>query len=330
MKTVAILLFALIVLVSCQDETDTTFPEIENTCVFIGLSSYDLSSVTRYDGQPAYSWFDSATGVWWEFNICGRVSGLVMDDQSPLTDCGVDSSICAVNVTAVVQVPSAPPTNVLSKVEIKQYTNAGNVNPQFYEYDSGIGLWYQGDLCSTGENFTSFLFINCDPLSTFTVISVDTSYACYSQIIVNSSLACSGNDVEARPKVCIVSLLFTGGICFAIVSILCCCIACCCARKQRKCNKSNVNNANISFQPLPQNEVVQTQPVIPTAPVSMTPYPSSQFIQMPQYYYYPMQPQFVQQPFGQPATINSNFEEVQVDADEKMAIELQSKFDREV
>jgi len=330
MKTLATLLFALIVFVSCQDETVTT--EIENTCVFTGLdslSSYDLSSVSRSDGQTAYSWFESATGVWWEFNICGKVSSLVMDDQSPLIDCGLDSAVCAVNVTAVVQVPSVPPTNVLTKVEIKQYTNAGNVNPQFYEYDSGIGLWYQGDMCSTGENFTTFLFINCDPLSTFTVISVDTSYACYAQIIANSSLACSNIQDETQPRVCIISLLFTGGICFAIVSILCCCIACCCARRQRR-SKSIMKNQNISFQPLPQNEIVQTQAVIPTAPVSMNPYPSSQFLQMPQYYYYPMQPQFVQPPFAQPAATNNTFEEEQIDADEKIAIELQSKFDREV
>jgi len=327
MKILAVCIFALIVVATSQD-AQTYEPSLTG-CSFSGLNFYDLSTLSRSNGQTAYNVYDSVSGLSWNFNLCGGVSGLTMEDGSPLVECGETSAVCAVNVTAVVQVPSTPPTNVLTKVEIKQYTNAGNVLPEFYEYDSGIGLWYSGDQCSTGDNFTSFLFINCDPLSTFTVVSVDTSYACYAQIIANSSLGCpSVNEIPLRRFVaCKRSLLFTAGICFGIVTILCCCVACCCARRrQRNCKNSN---ATVSFQPLPQEEIVtQAQPVNPTAPVAMNP---TQFMQIPQYYYYPMQqPQFVQPPMAQPVVNNFQVQDVQIDADEKLAIELQSRFDREV
>jgi len=328
MKMLVACVFALIVVASCQDAQ--TVPANTNNCVFSAQNVYDLSTLSLPSGQTAYNMYDSVSGVSWNFNLCGGVSSLTMEDGSPLVECGETSAVCSVNVTAVVQVPSSPPSNVLSKVEIKQYTNAGNVNPEFYEYDSGIGLWYSGDKCSTGDNFTTFLFINCDPLSTFTVVSIDTSYSCYAQIIANSSLGCPVKSDIPIYRACRRSFLFTGGLCFGIITILCCCIACCCARRrQRKCNNA-LNNSTVNFQPLPQEEIIvqQAQPVSPTAPVAMNP---SQFMQIPQYYYYPMQqPQFIQPPMAQPVANNFQVQDNQIDADEKLAVELQSRFDREV
>jgi len=190
---------------------------------------------------------------------------------------------------------------------------------------------------------TSVIF-NCDPNSYLPFYFAQTD-GCYTLITVNSSDYCvEGNNVQLdgdmpplveEHRVIHISIPFL--FLLSIGLLLSVCMCCCCAIRRRRCQirkqQAMSHISNIAFQPIP-NSQMNRYPGPQVAPSSTPQQPQGSVqIPLPAYNPYMIQPQqqFVYYyPSQQAPATQQQHQQVQLDdADEKMAMELQSQFDRE-
>jgi hypothetical protein len=335
---VAFLLASLFYVSLSQDCSYTTY-------------SYDLSETITYDlssleNPSGYNFYDYSTSRYWYFNICGNLSQ-AYDIYGNSLACPSNSGACftTYNGDGV-------------------FTSAGAYSNYYwsdsiYGVTQGVGITYGGgDDCKVMGDVTAravhFEFL-CDYNTYFTqsIISQD----CYDTISVNTSYACpTYNHYDSdsysysyhhHHGKYIPLVIFV--VSFLSLGIICICCVCCCVHKRKhcatKCGKE-VEMSHVPFQPLPQQppQMMVQQPLaqpmfMPMQQMSRpqnVPYMPMQYAppagQMPSYFYYPQQPvQVAQQPVQvaqqQPVQIIEQKEVVS--EDEKLARDLQSKYDNE-
>lgn len=282
--------------------------------------SYTLSTLRKDVGY--YTYTDPNTGKIYMWNTCGS-----LDDY-----CGANAAAC-ISESGDLSVPD--------------FTRAGSIDSYSYniyadEEDERIEVTFSnGDWCEAYQTNRSITFVyHCDESYTEAqVLSIDTSDDCenvvldvYTNAACGSGYAGGSDDIfNHYSRVYFRALMIFIWCSVGLFALLCCC-ACCALIRRRRCQRSGKCGYNAVSQHVELTQQVVQVPAKPTAPVvnqatqTVPQYPY--FVPAPQYYYYMPQNQApVQQP---PVVPLEQVHESQMDADEKLARELQAKFNQEV
>jgi len=279
-----------------------------NTCEYTASNGIEYYLETLAYESNYYLNATDAKGNLWYFVVCDDTDEGDSVSNYVTSPCPAGSSVC-VSINGAPTIDRGSNTPVISD------------SP----YGEGIEMVYGSDaFCEdkTSAIKTSIEFV-CNPQLLDPVVTVQIIDVCFAQITVNSSHACGyyeEDDMDGEyyegydHEYAFVSLSFTSLMfCGIVLTCLSCC--CCCMVRRRRCAQKKAlamkQFSNVAFQPIPSNTVKVQNPV--QQPQSTLP-AYNPYIMQPQFvYYYPNQAQ------------------VQLDTqdDEKLAIELQAKFDRE-
>lgn len=286
-----------------------------------GWANYDLTGLYKSSGN-AYAGKDENGNIFY-FNLCGTLQGLEEENLG----CDPQASVCIQSETGVFFTAGRPGAdwvqNSLSNVSIN-YNN--------------------GDLCASDNTNgyvqieTTITLICSEDQSPFTIVAVNYT-DCAVNITALSSAACPKYEIHHRHV--------SGVLGFVLIALCVCasclCICVCCrrrCRRNRACTRSKpVEMNSVAFHPIPQQPIQQVPQQMVAQPdqfVPMNMYPP-QFQPAPMQYYQPyyVYPNMQTQqnpmvPFVQTNDHQLVQLETQADADEKLARELQAKFDNEI
>jgi len=190
-----------------------TFPQeaLAKECVFSKQrKEYDLSSLTIAQGGRAYSYYDRASSVWWFFNVCGSVSQLYTSDESSLSGCGDDTSVCFFVVGQQEPV----------------FKKAGSANNLTFDISKHgmILINHDGITCDSGNHVTMLSF-ECDVNTpSLLPISITSNLVCLTVITISSSLVCDidiNREIIITPDVFSVTTLLTSGAVAILLGVGC-------------------------------------------------------------------------------------------------------------
>jgi len=291
--------------------------------------SFSLASLKLDSGY--YQYTDAQTGKIYIWNICGA-----LDEY-----CGPNAAAC-ISESGDLSVPEF--TRAASYDSFDYSISAGG------DVDSTIQVtFFDGDWCEEYQTNRSITFVyHCaSDYGNAVAQNIDTTDDCENvKIDIYTSAACGMSylDGDYEPqwnhwsRVYFKALMIFIWVSVGLSLCLCCCALCAIVRRRRcqksgKCGYQKVTQTVELTQPTTQVSAKPTAPVqnqatqtVPQMPYGMP----LQYVPAPQYYYYMPQAQapVVQQP---PVV---QLEEVQhnsqMDADEKLARELQAKFNQEV
>jgi hypothetical protein len=306
-------------------------------------AQYNLAGLTKQNGDY-YSYTDSQTGITYYWNTCSEINDL----------CGDDAAACF-------SVGGGGDMNVQS------FFKAGSYDNFFYDVYSDqddekiVVTFYGGEYCADLNTDRQISFVyHCSPYVTeANVTSVDNNQDCGVTINIDTAYACGqiwadGTWGEPSHHFHILHNIMIFVWIFVALSACVCCCACCAIIRRRRCQNrtggwckrycSSKKGAYAELStietPVVQQPVPQPQP---TAPVAQQPalappqfYPV-QYIPAQQYYmmqqqYMQQQQQFMQTQAQQPAPVvelENVGQDIQIDADEKLARELQAQFNAE-
>jgi len=277
------------------------------------------------DSGNAWSGADSMGDIVY-FNLCGDLSNEAEASATP----GCDPTAAACLLTAD-----------------GTYINAGRPDDDSLalsvEDNSTIQFNYtNGDACPSGGNYQTIIQLSCADDQDLLITNVNyNSTTC--QVLVQgvSEYACPrqghwgrGDGKEGHGAPFFVFLL----------PILCCCCACLCIARccrRRRCQRQQQTQANYSVVPQEEPTQQQQQPVAVPQPYIIPTQFQPQYFQPNPYYVYVPQYGNPAVPAPQPPVTapvapiipleENTFEmrETQLDTDEKIARDLQAKFDNE-
>jgi hypothetical protein len=329
MKFVVVLL-ALIAVVLGQDAAICN-----NGVTAESGSYYSLAPLTLTNGGY-YSWYDTQTGITYFWNTCAQIADL----------CGDDAAACY-SVSS-------------GEMNAQSFFRAGAYDNYFYEVftdsnDERVEVtFYGGEVCAdlNKERQITFAY-HCDiSATTPNVTSVDNNQDCGVTIHMSTTFACGVDGSEPGyfhhfhylHKIMIFVWIFV-----ALSACICCC-ACCAILRRRRCQNrtggwckrycSSKKGAYTELSTVETPAPISQPQVQPTAPIAQQPalvppqFFPVQYIPAQQYYMmqqqFMQQQQLVQQQQQQPVVELENVNtDVQVDADEKLARELQAQFNAE-
>jgi len=292
---------------------------------------YCLGRLYHQDGD-AWSSSDELGNTFY-FNFCGDLSSTSASDGTTAS-CDPTASSCV-------------------KTSVGTFVNAGrpaddSLSIVADEESSVVELSYtNGDLCPTqdGVNYQTVIQLSCDPTGQDLLITSSNynSSSCQVTILGVSKFACprSGHWRRSHEGPSIFAFLFPLCCCCS----LCICIAACCRRRRRMMMQSQQTQHELrTYTAVPQEDPTQPQQqqqiqipqpyIIPTQFQPQYFQPSQYYVYVPQYTQQQHQQQVIPE-FGVPSpaapVIESVVEqrEAQLDQDEKLARDLQAKFDNE-
>jgi len=297
-------------------------------------SFYDLTPLSRTDNVSPYK-FSSKNGQLL-YNICGN---LIQNNP-----CGLNSSVCFIPAGAGVPI------------------SEGSINSVEWSDDAddaqaGVQLTYgNGDVCEFNENAaptprktviqlkcqsdveSNIVSVDQDSQPCKTIIEVQTRYACPSAIVGTGEAGGfedSWRSNEAARGDFFISLIVT-----AVATMLCICV-CACIRRRRcrsHCKRTQQQNLHSQTEMTVISQPLLSPPTSGVPSVSYAPAPYMPYMQPTQYYYYPAPATNAVSDSGllypAPVPVPTSSADVsgdeQITADEKLARELQAKFNAEV
>jgi len=229
---------------------------------------YDISALSLSNGQYAYKYVDTTSGIEWYFNICGNVQGLLDKNGVPLSDCPDNAGVCFTDGS--------------------KYFSGGQVASSSPSSTNGVTVdisYTQGDICNGPANpYNTEVEIYCGTKAQMNVLFVNTSSPCNPVITAISSVACVSTNypvpsytvAHGSQNKTTFSFLWIPGL---LGLVLVCAVIARCQRNRRalyrkQCNDKQIEMSNITYQPMQQSG-----PTIPQ---------QQQFVPMP--YYPPYDP----------------------------------------
>jgi len=304
-----------------------------------GNGGYCLRRLYKSDGN-AWSSIDTLGNTIY-FNLCGDLS----TDVEGTTGCDPSAASC-VYTSMGTYINAGRPTDDSLSLSVSESEDGEDSNIQF--------TYSNGDVCPNSEssegesvNYQTIIQLTCDPtVANMSINSVNyNSTTCTVSVEASSMYACKrtghwkGRGSHAW---------------FLIFPLLCCCsicicIAACCRRHRRRCAQRKLEMN--TYTAVPQQETIQSPQQPQFQPQQMmqpyiipTQFPSQNSSQQfqPQYFqpspYYVYMPQYPQQqqqnavPVAPVIPLEETVIEQReniVENDEKIARELQAKFDNE-
>jgi len=301
-------------------------------CEFISSNGnkYDFSRLYKSQGN-SYGVIDKKGDVIY-FNLCGNLS----QEHETSIGCDPSSAVCIQTSSKTFLSGGKPNAAIWSEGEIP---------------DSVQVTYSNGDSCSSNQNLQTTIVINCIEDGPENLVISTANYTdCQITIQSSSIFACPKKHCNYSKHI--------GGAIMSVLMFLCCCslffCSCACIRRRRQF-RHRMSNPNIPYQPVVHEFIpsqqsyiqpiqLQSVPQYPAQSVSQYPvqsvpqYPNQPISFQPQYFQpsslfsYPHPPQTPPQIRNQQVFPVSSFIEQRefiVDQDEKIARELQSKFDQE-
>lgn len=305
---------------------------------------YPLLELRKFPPGPAYSATDNKGNSYY-WNFCATLRGL----REVNLGCDESAAVCIAKPNGVYKTAGLP----IATYEAESSTDYSVIKVKFSD----------GDVCVHGKNYSTEIQLSCAHGIGFAVKSTTTSAdGCQITIVAQSPSACKRYDSNTSTQVTVIPFVL---FLFMLCSCGICICACCRNRRAHKNKKMKTEMSNypgVAYQNLnegPNNNdnVIQVdqQPAVPHVPL-FYPYPYTSpvsFLQPPQeggvpapymqaphpgmYYYYPnQQPVQYSQPLAPPpSSAVFEIDEVQsthngqLEQDERLARELQAKFDKE-
>jgi len=293
------------------------------------FQSFSLSSLQKEVGY--YTYTDPETGKIYLWNTCGSLNDY----------CGANAAAC-ISESGDLSTPD--------------FTRAGSIDSFSYsvyaeEDNQRIEVTFSdGDWCEAYQTNRSITFVySCDPYATEPqVTSLDTTDDCENVVLnINTVAACSMSDGGSEDifnhytRVYFRALMIFIWCSVGLFALLCCC-ACCALIRRRRCQRSGrcgyqrvTQQVELTQQPA-QVSAKPTAPVLNQATQTVPQYPFAmngmplQYVPAPQYYYYMPQGQTPAQQQPPVVPLAEAQQDSQMEADEKLARELQAKFNHEV